>query len=130
MRILSGSGAYRVDRRATPPDLVVLEPEADGAPVLSLHGFRGTALQERLVDPVIELLSVAERRYRLRAIGVSVEFHARNVLRHEPAPRALAPLVAPFAPGRGERLAVRVLLGLLRLRIGGALLRAWHERRR
>jgi hypothetical protein len=130
MRLLAGSGAYRVDRRVSPPDLVVLQPQGDGAPILSLHGFRGPALPERLVDPVVELLSVAERRYRLRAMGASIEFHARNVLRHEAAPRAVAPLTAPFALRRRERFALWLLLRLLRLPLGGPLLRAWHERRR
>jgi hypothetical protein len=35
----------------------------------------------------------------------------------------------PFALGRGERLAARVLLALLRLPGGAGLLRRWHARR-
>lgn len=35
----------------------------------------------------------------------------------------------PFALGRGERLAARLLLVLLRLPGGAGLLRRWHARR-
>jgi hypothetical protein len=35
----------------------------------------------------------------------------------------------PFALGAGDRLAVRILLALLRLPGGAKLLRLWHARR-
>jgi len=40
-----------------------------------------------------------------------------------------AELHRPFALGRGERLAARALLVLLRLPGGAGLLRRWHARR-
>jgi hypothetical protein len=44
-------------------------------------------------------------------------------------PSLFAALHRPFALGRGERLAARCLLALLRLPGGAKVLRAWHARR-
>ncbi len=44
-------------------------------------------------------------------------------------PELFAKLHRPFALGRGERLAARFLLALLRLPGGAGLLRRWHTRR-
>ena len=46
-----------------------------------------------------------------------------------PCPELYAELHRPFALGRGERLAARVLLALLRLPGGAAFLRRWHANR-
>lgn len=130
MRALAGQGSYRVDRRASPADLIVLEPEEAAAPCISLHGFHGNAPPGRLTDPVIETLSHAGRLYRLTAGDTRIEFQARSVLAHAPAGPVLAPLARPFALRPRERLAVKLLLRLLRFPFGGALLAAWHSSRR
>lgn len=130
MRVLAGPGGYRVDHRASPVDLIVLEPDQSAAPGISLHGYRGNALPGRLTDPVIEMLSHAGRLYRLTAGGVRIEFQARSVLAHEPAGSVLAPVLQPFALRPRQRLAVTLVLRLLRFRFGGALLAAWHSSRR
>jgi hypothetical protein len=44
-------------------------------------------------------------------------------------PGLYAALHQPFALGRGERMAARVLLALLRLPGGAGLLLRWHARR-
>ena len=44
-------------------------------------------------------------------------------------PDLYAELHRPFALGRGERLAARLLLALLRLPGGAGLLRRWHANR-
>jgi hypothetical protein len=44
-------------------------------------------------------------------------------------PRLYATLHQPFALGRGERMAARMLLALLRLPGGASLLLRWHARR-
>ncbi len=44
-------------------------------------------------------------------------------------PDLYAALHRPFALGRGERLAARILLALLRLPGGASLLRRWHATR-
>ena len=44
-------------------------------------------------------------------------------------PDLYAELHRPFALSRGERLAARILLALLRLPGGAGLLRRWHARR-
>lgn len=44
-------------------------------------------------------------------------------------PELFARLHQPFALGRGERMAARALLALLRLPGGARLLRRWHVRR-
>ena len=129
MRTLTGTGTYRVDRRVSPVDLIVLEPEDAAAPCISLHGFRGDALPERLGAPVIGTLSSGGRLYRLTSAGMRLEFHARSVVAHEPCAAALAPLTQPFALKPGERLVVTLLLRLLRFRFGGALLAALLARR-
>ena len=130
MRVLAGTGVYRVERRTSPGDLIVLEPEVAGAPRISLHGFHGNALPARLTAPVIETLSHAGRQYRLTAAELRVDFQARSVLAHSSCAAVLEPLVRPFALRPRQRLVVRVLLGLLRFRCGGALLAAWHASRR
>jgi hypothetical protein len=44
-------------------------------------------------------------------------------------PELFATLHRPFTLGRGERMAARALLALLRLPGGGGLLLRWHARR-
>lgn len=44
-------------------------------------------------------------------------------------PDLFAELHRPFSLGRGERLAARTLLALLRLPGGARLLRRWHAKR-
>jgi len=130
VRALAGRGGYRVDRRVAPVDLIVLEPDESSAPCISLHGFHGNALPGRLTDPVIETLSHAGRLYRLTAGDTRIEFQARSVLAHAPAGPVLVPLVRPFALRPRKRIAVKLLLALLRFPFGGALLAAWHSSRR
>jgi len=130
VRSLTGSGVYRVERRTSPGDLIVLDPEDPAAPRISLHGFHGNALPARLTAPVIETLSHAGRLYRLTAAEARVEFQARSVLTHTSCADVLEPLARPFALRPRQRLVVRLLLGLLRFRFGGALLAAWHAGRR
>ena len=75
---------------------------------------------------------------RIRAAVVTVPAAVYHVRMRQSAsadfqiverPDLYADLHRPFALGRGERLAVRVLLALLRLPGGAGLLRRWHARR-
>lgn len=75
---------------------------------------------------------------RIRATVVTVRgavYHSRmpEIARPDFAivarPDLYAEMHRPFALGRGERLAARVLLALLRLPGGAGLLRRWHARR-
>jgi len=55
--------------------------------------------------------------------------HAIAELQVAERPELFAKLHQPFALGRGERTAARVLLALLRLPGGAGLLLRWHARR-
>ena len=72
---------------------------------------------------------------RALAAAAADDYHARMPNHAGPGfelverPDLYAELHRPFALRRGERLAARLLLALLRLPGGARLLRAWHARR-
>jgi hypothetical protein len=69
------------------------------------------------------------RRWRLSSDQGHFDFEARLVDRVELRPALYAPLHRRFTLSTLERLAVRVLIALLRLPGGARLLRRWHARR-
>jgi hypothetical protein len=72
----------------------------------------------------VVVVTVPAADYHLRMpVNASVDFQIVE------RPGLYAALHQPFALGRGERMAARVLLALLRLPGGAGLLLRWHARR-
>lgn len=97
---------------------------------LALLGFRGPALPESITNPAVERRGEADdRSWRLSCDQGHFDFEAQAVERIETWPGLYATLHRPFALSTIDRMAVRVLLALLRLPGGAKLLRRWHARR-
>ena len=90
-------------------------------------GFEGPELPDSITDPRFD--EGAHGHWLLRCHEGSFEFRAGAVQQLEEWPSLYEPLHRRFALSMGDRLAVRVLLGLLRLPGGSRLLRLWHSRR-
>jgi len=121
-----GAGRYRLIEQHGPGNRLLLESAtADGRQRIVISEYRGPALPATLGDPVLApgrgegewILTAAEGRY---------DFRARSVDRIDERPALLEPLHRPFALSAGDRIAVRLLLWLLRLPGGARLLRRWH----
>ena len=68
-------------------------------------------------------------RWRLTSSEGRFDFDAVAVDQIEECPALYAPLHRPFELRRSDRVAVRILIWLLRLPFGARLLRNWHGRR-
>jgi hypothetical protein len=97
--------------------------------LIVISGFQGPALPAQLTSPAIELASGAAGEWRLTCAEGEFRFRARAVDQLTERPALFTPLHRPFALSGADRLAVRVLLWLLRLPGGARLLRFWHARR-
>lgn len=91
-------------------------------------GCRGAEWPESLHDARLEP-TVEPGGWVLVCSGGRFAFSARSVEVHEGRPQLFDPLLAGFSLSARERLAVRLLLRLLRLPGGARLLRAWHAMR-
>ncbi|MGE0032040.1 MAG: hypothetical protein AB7T20_13065 [Steroidobacteraceae bacterium] len=121
---------FRVVERGGPAGRVVLRRQArDAVHWLVISGFQGPGLPARLTDPAIEPAADAAGAWHLCCAEGEFHFHARAVDRLATRPALFTPLHRPFALSGTDRLAVRVLLWLLRLPGGARLLRHWHARR-
>lgn len=122
--------AFRVVERGGPAGRLVLRQQArDSIHWLVISGFQGPELPAQVTDPVIEPATSAAGAWHLRCAEGEFHFRARAVDRLAARPALFTPLHRPFALSRTDRLAVRVLLWLLRLPGGARLLRHWHARR-
>lgn len=119
---------YRLIDRRDPAHPVVLRSD-DGAcaRLIVLSGYEGPAMPATVTGPLIE--DRAGPRWLLRAAEGAFEFRARTVLHIEERPALYEPLHRPFALSATDRVALRLLLALLRLPGGARLLRFWHARR-
>jgi hypothetical protein len=124
----SAVATYRLVERSGPGQRVVLRrDDADRPDLLVIAGFRGATLPEAIAGP--RVTSQGAAAWRLEGDGRAIQFEARAVDEIEVRPALYAALHRRFAPGAGDRLAVHVLLALLRLPGGAGLLRRWHARR-
>jgi len=125
---------YRVIERGGPGGRLRLHSNAgDRSSHVVIAGFRGNDWPETLTNPRIDFGddgASRARSWRLSSEQGTFEFEARTVDRVETRPALYEPLHRRFALSAAERLAVRVLLALLRLPGGARLLRVWHARRR
>jgi hypothetical protein len=126
----AGSGIFRVAENGGPGGRVVLRHQADDAThLIVISGFHGPELPARLTNPAIEPASAAAGEWRLSSAEGEFHFRARTVEQLTERPALFTPLHRSFALSGTDRVAVRVLLWLLRLPGGARLLRHWHARR-
>jgi hypothetical protein len=119
---------YRIVERQGPARRLVLRCDGDRVSrMVVCSGFEGPELPDSLTDPRFD--EGADGGWLLRCHEGSFEFRARALQQIEERPSLYGPLHRAFALSRADRLAVRVLLGLLRLPGGSRLLRLWHSRR-
>ncbi len=122
--------AFHVVERGGPAGRLVLRRQArDAVHWLVISEFQGLDLPAQLTDPAIESASGAAGVWHLRCVECEFQFRARAVDRLATRPALFAPLHRSFALSGTDRLAVRILLWLLRLPGGARLLRHWHARR-
>lgn len=122
--------AFRVVECGGPGSRLVLRRQArDAVHWLVISGFQGPELPAQVTDPAIEPAPDPAGVWHLRCAEGELQFHARAVDRLATRPTLFAPLHRSFALSGADRLAVRVLLWLLRLPGGARLLRHWHARR-
>jgi len=119
---------FRLVDGAGPAQRAVFRAEAPGrSEILVLGGYQGPALPAEIGGPKIE--ARATGGFQIISEQGILDFDARAIDRIEMRPSLFDELHRPFALGAGDRLAVRVLLALLRLPGGAKLLRLWHARR-
>lgn len=122
--------AFRVMERGGPAGRLVLRrQERDSIHWLVISRFEGPELPAQVTDPAIEPVSDSAGAWQLRCAEGDFQFRARAVDRLVTRPALFAPLHRPFSLTGTDRLAVRILLWLLRLPGGARLLRNWHARR-
>lgn len=100
---------------------------------LVIARYQGPALPATLTEPVVEALGapgLATRSWRISCTEGQFEFQAHAVEQLEECPALYEPLHQTFRLSTSDRVAVKVLLWLLRLPGGAELLRRWHAHRR
>jgi hypothetical protein len=121
---------FRVVESGGPAGRMVLrQPARDASHWLVISGFQGPELPAQLTDPAIEPAADDAGAWHLRCAEGEFHFRARAVDRLATRPALFAPLHRSSALSGTDRVAVRVLLWLLRLPGGARLLRHWHARR-
>ena len=97
---------------------------------LVIARYRGPQLPATLSGPVVERVGEATpQNWRLTCVEGRYEFRAQAVEQLDEWPSLYEPLHRSFRLSGSDRLAIRVLLWLLRLPGGAALLRRWHAHR-
>jgi hypothetical protein len=120
--------SFRLVDGAGPAQRAVLRADAPGcSEILVLGGYQGPALPAEIRSPKVEPRTGGG--FRIISEQGVLDFDARAVDQIEMRPALFDALHRPFALGAGDRLAIRVLLALLRLPGGAKLLRLWHARR-
>ncbi len=115
---------YRIASRGPADRLVIRGATPDGGELLVIAGYRGPTLPEILTKPNLSMPSAG--KWRLSAVEGAFDFEASGVDRIALRPALLKPLHARFALSRTDRMAVRVLLRMLRFPGGTRILRWWQ----
>ena len=115
---------YRIACRGPAGRLVISGVTPDGAELLVIAGYRGPKLPDVLTK--LTLSAAGGDRWRLLALEGTFDFEARGVDRIALRPELYEPLHARFALSRADRIAVRVLLRMLRFPGGTRILRWWQ----
>lgn len=125
-----GDQVFRIVERFGPAGRLVLKQEAsDTVRCIVIAAFRGPELPSRLTNPIVEPASGSMGAWRLTCAEGEFHFQARAVDRLSEHPELFAPMHRPFELSGTDRVAVRMLLWLLRLPGGAHWLRRWHARR-
>jgi len=124
---------YCVDPACGPAGRLVLRAEAGHrTQYLVIAQYQGPKLPTALTDPVVESYGAANQlpgSWCLSCAEGRFDFQALAVDQLEECPALYEPLHRPYRLSTSDRLAVRVLLWLLRLPGGAAWLRRWHAHR-
>ena len=124
---------YRVESSQASGPLRFRNDAGDRRRLLDIARYQGPELPAALTNPVVEGLGDSDRTprsWRISCAEGRFEFQALAVETIEECPALYEPLHRPFRLSTADRLAVRVLLWLLRLPGGAGLLRRWHAHRR
>ena len=100
--------------------------------LLDIARYQGPGLPEALTDPIVEVVGEpgqVPRSWRISCAEGRFEFGALAVEMIEECPALYESLHRPFRLSTADRLAMRVLLWLLRVPGGAWLLRRWHVHR-
>ncbi len=119
--------------RAGPSGRVVLRQDGADPELIVIAGFHGDPLPERLTGPRFtagESAAGSGTPWRVSSMEGSFEFRARSVDRIQLRPALYRPMHLAFELSATDRIAVRVLLSLLRFPGGARLLRWWQLRRK
>ena len=120
--------AFRVVERQGPFSRLVLRHRADEATrLIVISGYRGNALPERITQP--ELTQGGDDHWRLNCAEGVFEFQARGIDRLTLRPGLYEPMHARFKLSGADRIAIRVLLRMLRFPGGMRVLRWWESLR-
>jgi hypothetical protein len=106
---------------------------SDSTRYLVIARYQGPELPSTLTDPVVDSIGTAGSRdsgWRLDCAEGRFDFRAPAVDWLEECPGLYQPLHRPFSLKASDRVAVRILLWLLRLPGGARWLRNWHAHRR
>lgn len=124
MPVTAAASVYRIASRGPAARLVLRGRSAEGPELIVIAGYRGPALPNALTHPA--LTSAGDDRWRLTAAEGAFDFTARGVDRIALRPALFEPMHARFALSRADRVAVRVLLRMLRFPGGTRILRWWQ----
>jgi hypothetical protein len=128
----SESQVYRIESGRPADPLRYRNDVGNRRRILVIARYQGPELPKALTNPVVDVVGdpdQAPRNWRIRCTEGRFEFRALAVEQLEECPALYEPLHRPFRLGTSDRLAVRVLLWLLRIPGGAALLRRWHAHR-
>lgn len=127
MPVAASAAVYRIASRGPAGRLVIRGATPDGPELLVIAGYRGPKLPDVLTKPMLAAAGID--RWRLTAAEGAFDFEARAVDRITLRPQLFEPLHARFALSGADRVAARVLFGLLRFPGGARILRWWQLRR-
>lgn len=121
---------HAVERTSAANRLWLRSEGGDRIAHIVASAFQGPSLPDIVTHPVLQRREGAgPRSWQLGCDQGRFDFEASVVERIETRPSLYASLHSPFALSTVDRLAVRLLLALLRLPGGARLLRRWHAGR-
>jgi len=134
MPVAPVSAVFRIDPRRGPAGRLIWRAGShDRMRFLILARYQGPELPATLTDPVVDAIGTAgpqDSGWRLDCAEGRFDFRAQAVDWLEECPGLYTPLHRRFGLGASDRIAVRILLWLLRLPGGARWLRNWHANRR
>ncbi len=128
----SESAVYRLASSRAAGQLHYRSDSGGGRRILDIARYQGPALPALLSSPVVERSGdpgMTPGSWRITCAEGQFEFTALAVAVMEEQPALYEALHRPFSLSTADRLAVRVLLWILRLPGGAGLLRRWQAHR-